>query len=82
MFDRKEVNVNRNDTGTECTSVEDPLNKNRTTSIPNIINKENVIIAPGQGKKTVLILRDVFEEAFLYLLPKGRFAIMLFKMFL
>ena len=28
MFDRKEVNVNRNDTGT----VEDPLNKNRTTS--------------------------------------------------
>ena len=40
-------------------SVEDPLNMHRTASnktnlvseIPNIINEENVIAAPGQGKK-------------------------------
>ena len=40
-------------------SVDDPLIMHRTASneatlvseIPNIINTENVIIAPGQGKK-------------------------------
>ena len=50
---------NRNGTETEYVSVEDPLNMRRTASndtnlvseIPNIINEENVIIAPGQGKK-------------------------------
>ena len=43
----------------EYASVEDPLNMHRTASnetnlvseIPNIINEENVIAAPGQGKK-------------------------------
>ena len=45
---------------TEYGSVEDPLSMYRTGSnetalvseIPSIINDENVIIAPGQGKKT------------------------------
>ena len=34
----------------------------------------NNIIAPGQGKKTVSILSDGFckEQAFPYLLPKGK----------
>ena len=64
-------------------SVEDPLNMHRTGSnetalvsqIPNIINDENVIIAPGQGKNPVSILSDQFceEQAFPYLLPKGKF---------
>ena len=59
------------------------LNISRTASnetalvsdIPNIINDENVIIAPGQGKKTVPFLSDEFceEPAFLFLLPKGQF---------
>ena len=52
---------NRNGTEAEYVSVEDLLNMCRTASndttlvseIPNIINEENVIIAPGQGKKTV-----------------------------
>ena len=45
------------------------------SEIPYIINYENVIIAPGQGKDPVLILGDEFceEQAFLYLLPKGKF---------
>ena len=51
---------------------------NETTlvsDIPNIINDENVIIAKGQGKKPVSILSDEFceEQAFLYLLLKGKF---------
>ena len=63
-------------------SVEDPLNMHRTASnettlvseIPNIINGEHVIIAPGQGKKIFSILRDKFcEQAFPYLLPKDKF---------
>ena len=56
---KKKNSENRNDTKTECASVEDPLNMHRTASnettlvseIPNIINEENVLIAPGQGKK-------------------------------
>ena len=45
------------------------------SEVPSIINDENVIIAPGQGKKAVSILSDEFceEEAFSYLLPKGKF---------
>ena len=43
----------------ETLSVEDPLNMHRTASnettvvseISNIINDENVIVAPGQGRK-------------------------------
>ena len=51
---------------------------NETTlvsEIPIIINEENVIIAPGQRKTPVLILKDEFyeEPAFLDLLPKGKF---------
>ena len=42
---------------------------NETTlasKIRNIINEENVIIAPGQGKKPISILSDEFceEQAF------------------
>ena len=59
-----------NDTATEYALVEDPLNIHRTASkertfvseIPNIINEENVIIAPGQRSKPVLILSDEFCE--------------------
>ena len=62
---------------------EDPLSKHRTRSnetalvseIPYIINDENVITAPGNGKNPVLILLDKFceEQAFPYLLPKSKF---------
>ena len=56
---KKKNSENRNDTETECNSVEDALNMHRTASnettlvseIPYIINEENVLIAPGQGKK-------------------------------
>ena len=51
---------------------------NETTllsEILNIINEKNVVIAPGQGKNPVSILRDEFceEQAFAHLFPKGRF---------
>ena len=51
---------------------------NETTlisEIPNIINEENITIAPGQRKKPVSILSDEFceEQAFPYLLPTGKF---------
>ena len=68
---------------TDFASVEDPLKMHRTASneatlvseIPNIINEENVIISPGQGKKTVSILSDEFseEQTFPHLLSKGKF---------
>ena len=64
VSDRKQITENINDrTETEFASVEDPLNMHRTASnettlvseILNIISDENVIIAPGQGKKPVSI---------------------------
>ena len=68
---------------TEYGSVEDPLSMHRTGSneaslvskIPSMINDENVIIAPAQGKKPVSILNDEFceDQAFPYLLPTGKF---------
>ena len=67
----------------EYGSVGDPLSMRRTGSnetalvseIPSIINDENVITAPGQGKKPVSVLNDEFCEvqAFPYILPKGKF---------
>ena len=50
---------------------------NETTLVPeisNIINEENVIIAPRQGKTPVSVLRDEFceEQAFPHLLPKRK----------
>ena len=63
--------------------MEDPLNIHKTepnettlvSNILNIISKENVIIAIRQGNKPVLILSDKFceEQAFLYLIRKGKF---------
>ena len=43
--------------------------------IVSIINAENVIIAPAQGKNSVSILNDELceEQVFPYLLPKGKF---------
>ena len=40
----------------------------------SIVNDENVIIAPGQGKKAVFILSNKFceEQEFPYLLPKDK----------
>ena len=68
---------------TEFASAEDPLNIHRTASnattfvseILDIINDENVIIAAGEGKKSVSIVSDKFceEQTFPYLLPKGKF---------
>ena len=84
ISDGKEMteNVNYNRSETEFASVEDPLNMCKTASketilvseIPNIINEENVIIATGQGKIPVSILRDEFceEQAFPHL-PKSKF---------
>ena len=59
ISDRKELSETRNDTEKEYASVKDPLNLQRTSSnettlvseTPSIINEQNVIIAPGQGKK-------------------------------
>ena len=71
----KEMTENTNDrSDTEFASVEDHLNMHRTASnkttlvfqIPNIINEENVIIAPGQGKTPVSILNDEFCEGHSY----------------
>ena len=63
ISDGKETTENVNDirSETEFASAEDSLNMHRTASnetilvsqIPNIIDKENVIIAPGQGKVPV-----------------------------
>ena len=63
--------------------MEDPLNMHRTASnkttlvfqIPNVINEENIIIAPGQGKTPVSILNDEFCEghSYFHLLLKGKF---------
>ena len=90
ISDGKEMTENVNDTRseTEFASGEanmHPLNMHRTVSnettpvseIPNIIDEENVIIAPGQGKTPVLILSDKFceEQTFPYLLPKGKFSV-------
>ena len=42
--------------------------------IPNTINEENVIIAPGQEEKqSVSILGDEFCQTFLHLLRKDKF---------
>ena len=50
-------------------------NKRALAEIPSIINEENVIIAPGQGKNPVSILSDKFceEQAFRYVLVKDKF---------
>ena len=81
----KEMNKNNNENTSEAeyASVEYILNMHRTATnettliseILNIINEENVIIAPGQGKTPVSILGDEFcqAQAFPYLLPKGKF---------
>ena len=53
---------------TEYSSVKDPLSMRRTGSnetaliseIPHIINDENVVIAPWQGKRQASILNDEF----------------------
>ena len=67
VSDGKDMTENTNERSeTDFASVEDPLNMYRTAStgailvseIPNIINHQNVIIAPGQGKKPVSVLRD------------------------
>ena len=60
-----------------------PLNMHRTASnettlvsdIPNIVNNENIILAPGQEKTPVSVLNDEFcgEQTFPYLLPIGKF---------
>ena len=68
----------------EFASAEDPLNMHRTalnetalvSKIANLIDKQNLIIEPRQGKTQVLVLSDsICEEQvlFSYLLPKGKF---------
>ena len=86
ISDGKEMteNVNYDRSETEFASFEDPLNMYRIASnettlvseIPNMINEENVIIAPEQGKIPVSILRDKFceHQAFPHLLPKSKFS--------
>ena len=69
--------------GTEYGSTKSSLTKHRTGSnettfaskIPNIINDENGVIVPWQGKNPVSILSDECceEQAFPYLIPKGKF---------
>ena len=63
---------------TERGLAEDPISMKRTESnetaitsgIPSITNDENVIIAPGQGKKTVPIFTDyIFCQVSLWAPP-------------
>ena len=64
-------------------SVDDPLNAHKIVGyettlvpeIPRIIEDDNVIIAPGQGKTPVSVLNDDYckELAFPYLFPAGKF---------
>ena len=80
---KKSGKINHIESRTEYASVEGPLNMHRTASnkttliseIPNVINEQNVIIAPGQGQIPVLMLSDEFceDQALPYLLPKGNF---------
>ena len=43
--------------------------------MPNTVEKENLIVAPGQGKRPVSVFNDKFweEMAFLFLFPDGKF---------
>ena len=45
------------------------------SNIPHVVENENLIIAPGQGKSPVSILNDEFceELAFPHLFPTGKF---------
>ena len=94
ISDGEEMTENINDRSeTEFTLVEDPLNMHRTalnvttlvSEIPNTINQENGITAPGQGKNPVLILRDNFVKSkhflVLFLRVKLKLAIMLLEIF-
>ena len=81
----KEMSKDTNGTRSEIefTLVEDPINMHRTalnetslvSEIPNTIDKENVIIVPGQGKTPVSILSDEFceKQAFTHLFPKDKY---------
>ena len=70
ISDRAEMSESINNTETKYASAEDPLIMHRTalhettliSEIANIINKENVIITPGQKKKAVSILSNEFCE--------------------
>ena len=72
-----------NDTETEYASVEDSLNMHRialnettlVSEIPSIINEENDIITPREGKIPVSVLGDELceEQKFTYGLHKGKF---------
>ena len=73
------------------TFTEDPLNmhwpvSNETTlvsEVPVIFDKENKIIAPGQGKKLLSVLNDdIYEELlFPYLIPKAILDTMFLEMY-
>ena len=75
-------NINNNKSETGVDSVEVPLNTHRATinettlvsNILNIVSNENIIIALGQGNRTVLLLMDRLceKQAFPYLLPMGK----------
>ena len=80
---------NVNESETEYV-VEDPLSMHRTASnettlvsnIANIVNNENIITAPGQGKTPVSVLSDEFcEEHFLIFFPQVNLAPMLLEIF-
>ena len=45
------------------------------SEVPNIVQNENLIVAPGQGKSPISVFNDSHceELAFPYLLPRGRF---------
>ena len=79
----KEMSESTNDTETEYASVEDSLNMHRialnettlVSEIPSIINEENDIITPREGKIPVSVLGDELceEQKFTYGLHKGKF---------
>ena len=58
IFDKKEESVNKNDIETIYTSIEDPINMDKTASnvrnlvseIPIIISEKNIITTPVQRK--------------------------------
>ena len=45
------------------------------SEVPNTVENENLIVAPGQGKSPISVFNDKFwqELAFPYLFPDGKF---------
>ena len=91
ISDGTEMSDSINNTETENDLFEDFLSMHRTASnetaliseIPNIINEENVFVAPGEEKKSASILSDEFakKKHFLIFFLRENLPIMLLEIF-